>query len=234
MASCPYGIAFTVNGQIAPLWCGKWSCDRCGKINAKLWAWRAKLHIDNVDRPAYFWTLTLRASVRTPYQGFRAIPTLWDALRKTMQRKNGKWSYLAFVECHPKRSAIPHFHVLSLTPAPVLGSHKKNPIKDVAWLSGFGYMATEELVESGKAAGYVAKYASKHDTSIPRNFRRCRCSQDWAKLPVIELDPYLVRSRDESLSDFLLRVNTRSDVDLETLYIRWTDALDGYMIAQHS
>jgi len=93
-------------------------------------------------------------------------------------------------------------------------------------------MAKEEIVESGQAAGYVAKYASKHDPSIPRNFRRCRCSQDWAKLPEIELNPYLVKSRDESLTDFLLRVNTQTCVDMETLYIRWTDALDEYMVEQ--
>jgi hypothetical protein len=149
-----------------------------------------------------------------------------------MQREVRKWSYLAFVECHPKRGKIPHFHVLSLSPAPVVGSHKSNPIKDLAFKAGFGYMATEEKIESGKAAGYVAKYASKHDPSIPRNFRRCRCSQDWAKLPEIELDPYLVKSRNESLTDYLLRVNSQTYVDMETLYIRWTDALDEYMIEQ--
>jgi len=158
------------------------------------------------------------------------LPEIWDVLRKTMQRTTGKWSYLAFVECHPNRAKIPHFHVVSLTPAPQTGSHKTRPIKDLAWNTGFGFMATEEKIESGKAAGYVAKYASKHDPSIPRNFRRCRCSQDWAKLPEIKLDPYLVKSRTESLSDFLIRVNTQTSVDLDTLYIRWQDGLDEYMI----
>lgn len=172
----------------------------------------------------------MRANIHTSYQGFVALPKAWDTLRKTMQRRVGKWSYLAFVECHPKRGKIPHFHVLSLSAAPVVASHKVNPLKDLAWQSGFGYIAKEEEVQSGKAAGYVAKYASKHDTSIPRNFRRCRCSQDWAKLPEIELDPYLVKSRTESLTDFLLRVNSQTYVEMETLYIRWKDGLDEYMI----
>jgi len=232
MASCPYGIAFTVTGKVTPLWCGKWSCERCRIINAKLWAWRAKLHIDNSNTTAYFWTLTLRASITSPYQGFKALPGLWDTLRKRVQRDTGKWTYLAFVECHPKRGKIPHLHVLSMVKCPEYGTHKTNPLKDFAWSCGFGYMATEEPIESGKAAGYVAKYASKHDPSIPRNFRRCRCSQDWAKLPEIELSPYIVKTRDESLTDYLLRVHWRTDVRLDTLYIRWTDALDEYMIEQ--
>lgn len=232
MASCPYGIAFTVTGKVTPLWCGKWSCERCRQTNAKLWAWRAKLHIDNTDKQAYFWTLTLRADIRTSYQGFRELPRLFDTLRKSISRKSGKWSYLAFVECHPKRGAVPHFHILSLTKCPETGTHKSNPLKDLAWNTGFGYMATEEPIEGGKAAGYVAKYASKHDPSIPRNFRRCRCSQDWAKLPEIELDPYIVKSRTESLTDYLLRVNSQTYVEVDTLYIRWTDGLDEYMIEQ--
>jgi len=233
-SGCPYGIAFDVNGKVVALWCGKWSCERCQKINAKLWAWRASLHINNADRTAYHWTLTLRSSVRTPYQGFKVIPKLWDNMRKIVQRQTGKWSYMAFVECHPKRSKIPHFHVLSLTPSPALGTHKAEPLKDLAYMAGFGYMATESEVQGYKAAYYVAKYASKHDTAMPRNFRRVRTSQDWAKLPEVLLDPYLVKSHDENVSEFLLRVNTQTNVDIDTLYIRWQDGLDEYMIEQGS
>lgn len=236
MAGCPYGIGFTVNGTIAPLWCGKWSCERCRVINAKLWAWRARLHVDSSDSQAYFWTLTLRSTVRTPYQGYRELKRLWDNLRKTMQRRlskdKKKWSYLAFVECHPARSKVPHFHVISMSNAPVLGSHVSQPLKDLAFMCGFGYIAKEEEIEGGKAAGYVAKYASKHDPSMPRNFHRCRASKDWAKIPELEQPSYLVRGKDESLTEFLLRVNTRSDVDIEVLYTRYEDALDEYMIEQ--
>jgi len=234
MAHCPYGIAFTNSGKVVALWCGKWSCERCQKINAKLWAWRASLHINNCDRTAYHWTLTLRSTVHTPYAGFREIPRLWDNLRKIVQRKTGKWTYMAFVECHPQRSKIPHFHVLSLTPSPVVGTHKVEPIKDLAWTAGFGYIASESEVQGYKAAYYVAKYASKHDPAMPRNFRRVRVSQDWTKLPEVDLEPYIVRGREESLSEYLLRVNTRTDVPVDTLYIRYTDGLDEYMIERGS
>lgn len=232
MSSCPYGIAFSVQGKPVALWCGKWSCERCQKINAKLWAWRASLHINNSDRTAYHWTLTLRSTVKTPYQGFKAIPTLWDNLRKIVQRKSGKWSYMAFVECHPQRSKIPHFHVLSLTPSPLVGTHKTQAIKDLAFTAGFGYIASESEVQGYKAAYYVAKYASKHDPAMPRNFRRVRVSQDWTKLPEVELDPYIVQSPTESLTDYLLRVNTQTCVDVDVLYMRWADAQDEYMIKQ--
>jgi len=91
-------------------------------------------------------------------------------------------------------------------------------------------MATESEVEGYKAAYYVAKYASKHDPAMPRNFRRVRTSRDWAKIPEIELDAYLVRSPLETITDYLLRVNTRTNVPVDTLYIRYSDGLDEYMI----
>lgn len=228
MSHCPYGIGFNDHGKAVPLYCGKWSCDTCRQTLAKQWAWRASLHINNQDKPAYFWTLTLRGSIHTAYQGFRVIPTAWDNLRKTMQRSTGKWTYLAFIECHPKRLSIPHFHALSLTPAPVVGKHKSNPIKDLAYLSGFGYMATEELVQGWKAAWYVAKYASKHDPAIPRNFRRCRCSRDWAKLPKIDLPAYLVKGKSEHLWEFCLRVADITEIAPETILLRFRVASNIY------
>lgn len=230
MSHCPYGIGFNDDGRAVALFCGKWSCERCRVGLAKQWAWRASLHIANQNREAYFWTLTLRSNVRTAYQGFRVIPTAWDSLRKTMQRETGKWSYLAFVECHPKRSHIPHFHVLSLTAAPVVGSHREQPIKDLAYRSGFGYIALEETVASWKAAWYVAKYASKHDPSIPRNFRRCRSSRDWAKLQEVDLPSYMVRYRSEHLWEFILRVAERVDVSEDQLWVRYRVACNIYEI----
>jgi len=225
---CPYGIGFNNAGKAVALFCGKWSCETCRMVLAKQWAWRASLHISTTNRQAYFWTLTLRPDIRTAYQGFRVIPQSWDNLRKTMQRKTGKWCYLAFVECHPKRSHIPHFHVLSLTPSPVVGSHHAQPLKDLAYQSGFGFMATEELVESWKAAWYVAKYASKHDPSIPRGFRRCRSSRDWTKLPEQTLAAYMVKSRSEHLWQFIVRVAEQTGVDEQTLERRFFVACNLY------
>jgi hypothetical protein len=128
---------------------------------------------------------------------------------------------MAFVEAHPKRSDIPHFHVLSLAPAFVVGSHKDNPLKDLAWQTGWGYMATEEEVKGWKAAWYVAKYASKTDPSIPRGFRRCRTSRDWTKIPSVDLPSYMVKSQKEHLAEYLLRVEEGTGVDVDLLYQRY-------------
>jgi hypothetical protein len=221
VSTCPYGIGFSDHGKAVPLYCGKWACERCRTDLAKQWAWRASLHINNSTSEAFFWTLTLRPGIQTSYQGFRALPALWDNLRKKMQRVTGKWTYLAFVECHPQRHSIPHFHAISLTKAPMVGDHIRNPIKDLAYQAGFGFMATEEVVQGWKAAWYVAKYASKHDPAIPRNFRRCRASRDWTKLPEMDLPAYLVKGRNEHLSEFIIRASENTDVDPDTLYRRY-------------
>lgn len=230
---CPYGIGFNNAGKAVALFCGKWSCERCRTGLAKQWAWRASLHVGTVGKPCYFWTLTLRPDVHTAYQGFRVLPKSWDNLRKTVSRKSGKWSYLAFVECHPRRSRIPHFHVLSLTAAPVTGSHVSSPIKDLAYNAGFGYMATEELVASWKAAWYVAKYASKHDPAIPRGFRRCRASRDWTKLPESDLPAYMVKSKNEHFWQFFIRVAEQTDVDEQTLESRFFVACNIYDVGNY-
>jgi len=230
MSHCPYGVGFNNDGKTVPLMCHQWSCDRCRASLARQWAWRASLYINLCDLPAYFWTLTLRGSVRTPYQGYRAIKKSWDTMRKRMQRLYGKWSYLAFVEIHPNRTGIPHFHCLSFSQAPICGSHIAEPIKDFAWQCGFGYKATEEEVVGWKAAWYVSKYASKHDPSIPRNFRRCRASRDWAKLPEHDLPAYIVKSRSEHTWEFIQRVSEATDVPEETLMLRYTIACNQFEV----
>jgi len=91
-------------------------------------------------------------------------------------------------------------------------------------------MATEELVTGWKAAYYVAKYASKHDPAIPRNFRRCRCSRDWAKLPEVDLPAYLVKSRSEHLSDYVIRVSDITGVAIDKIYGRYRTACNIYEV----
>jgi hypothetical protein len=113
----------------------------------------------------------------------------------------------------------------------MVGDHVAKPIKDLAYQAGFGYMATEELVASWKAAWYVAKYASKHDPSIPRNFRRCRSSRDWAKLPETTLPAYLVKSRSEHLWEFIARVADVTGLDHEQLLLRWRIACNVHEVS---
>lgn len=212
---CVRLLAFTSEGQVAPLPCGQWSCPYCAKELARLWAWRARLHLEaHSATPAFFWTLTLRPSIKTPEAGYAALPKLWKHLHRAMDRAIGEWSYLAFVEGHPQRSWIPHFHLISMSRSPIR-------LKDLAMQAGFGYQATESLVTSGQAGQYVAKYASKVNPAIPKGFRRVRCSQDWTKLPDFIGDPLLVKARSETTTHYLLRVNEVSGVPVDDLRDAW-------------
>jgi hypothetical protein len=192
------------------------------KINARRWAWRVNLHIAARHGPAYFWTLTLGRKYKTAAQGFAALPGLWDRFRKYMQRLSpGRWEYVAFVEGQPQRGNMPHFHIISL---------KKEPkrLKDMAVWSGFGYQAKSERITGGKAASYVAKYASKQSPLTPRGFRRVRASQGWTKLPEHTGTGLIVRAKAESLQDYLERVASETCIPLDTVVSTWLSKETAY------
>jgi len=209
--------AFRVDGTVVIVFCGKWSCKRCAKVNANLWAWRVRLYIGETGNGAWFWTFTLGSKYRTRKAGYEALPKLWDTLRKELQRRFGKWEYCAFVEGQPKRSGMPHFHVISFIKSPIR-------IKDMAVHVGFGHQAYEEPVSDKKAGFYVAKYASKSDSHMPGGFRRVRTSRGWPKLPPYHGTRFIVKSANESLADYLLRVAEISGVDPDVLERRWTNS----------
>ena len=214
---CPVAIGFNIHGHVKPIYCGKWSCERCARQNAKLWAWRAYLGVERNNQSAWFWTLTMSGKIRSRKFAYSILPKLWNSLRMALQRAfGGKWSYIAFVEGQPKRYGMPHFHVISLKPAP-------KRLKDMAVKAGFGYQAYEKHIDGKGAAFYVAKYASKGDQFMPGKFRRCRTSQDWPKLPEFEGEAYLVPNKKESTLDFILRVHERTNVDVEELMTRYHD-----------
>jgi hypothetical protein len=214
---CPVMKAFNTKGKVVTVYCGLWSCKRCQKVLARQWAWRVRIHVDKAGKPAYFWTLTLRPSVRSAAQGFRVLPRLWDTFRKVVQRTSGKWEYVAFVEGQPKRGNIPHFHIISMSKAP-------KRLKDIAMYAGFGHQAKEKRVDGPGAASYVAKYASKQNEDTPKGFRRVRASRSWSKLPEGEFDGFIVKAYTETLASYLLRVNELTGISLEDLLQRWSDA----------
>ncbi len=209
--------AFKHDGTVVTVYCGKWSCKRCSKVNANRWAWRVRLYIGERGETAWFWTFTLGISYRTRKSGYLALPRLWDTLRKELQRQFGKWQYCAFVEGQPHRGSMPHFHVISLVKSP-------RRIKDLAVHVGFGHQAYEEPVNDKKAAHYVAKYASKTDAQMPTGFRRVRTSRGWPKLPPYHGERYMVKSSLETLADYLLRVSDVSGIEPEILERRWTNS----------
>lgn len=219
---CPQFYAFNTDAHLIAVRCGSWYCPHCMKINARHWAWRVNLHITAKHVPAYFWTLTLGRKYKTAADGFAALPGLWDRFRKYIQRLSpGRWEYVAFVEGQPQRGHMPHFHIISL---------KKEPkrLKDLAVWAGFGYQAKSERITGGKAAAYVAKYASKQSPLTPRGFRRVRASRGWAKLPAKDGEPLIVRAGKESLQDYLERVASETNIPLEDVVSAWLSKETAY------
>lgn len=249
ITKCIQFYAFNREGVIIPVSCGQWSCPECAKTLARKWAARVKLHVQIHGPAAYFWTLTLRPSIQTAKDGYRALPKLWDTFRKMLQRYYGeKWDYCAFVEAHPQRGHIPHFHIISMRPIPYvtsvtdkktgkvtyikgripreqrntkLNAYRKMRLKDLAMRAGFGYQADDSVVTGHKAASYVAKYASKTEIAIPKGFRRVRATRNWAKLPDIEGPELIVKSQKETDFSYIMRVHDITGIDVEKLYEIW-------------
>lgn len=113
---------------------------------------------------------------------------------------------------------MPHFHVISSATTPYR-------VKDYAVHHGFGHQATQTPVNSGQAASYCAKYASKVSPNTPHGFRRVRASRGWAQLPPKTPMAILVPNHKELLSDFLLRVHFATGADLDDLLYIWTNKL---------
>jgi len=221
-AGCPMAIGFNKHGNIRPIYCGKWSCQHCGKHNARMWSWRVFIGVEKADHIAWMWTLTMRGSIRTQAYAYKILPKLWDTFRKALQRAfGGAFSYVAFVEGQPKRNHMPHFHVISLRRAP-------KRLKDMAVKAGFGFQAKEKPIEGKGAASYVSKYVTKGDAHMPSSFRRVRTSKDWPKLPPYEGEAFLVPNRKESSLDFILRVHERTNVDVEELWERYLDGWEKF------
>jgi len=209
---CPMAVAFTTGGAPRLLYCGKWACRICAVRNSKKWAaigrHGIKQHPNKREKPV-FWTLTIHPRIKTVKDAYEVIPKQWDAFRKAIQRNQGAFKYLAFVEGQPERSNMPHFHIIAYAEIPDDWRVRKDPtkwIKDFAAHFGWGFEAYEEVITSRRAAAYIAKYASKGTPDIPKNFRRVRCSQSWQKPEQPDTDAYIVRSIGEALQDYLIRV----------------------------
>lgn len=229
---CPVAVCFTAHGAPKLLTCGKWSCPQCRKVLARQWAYITRYgikHFEGKYGVALFWTFTLGSQFKTARAGYEALPKLWNKLRMAMQREHGVFVYLAFVEGQEKRGGMPHFHVITFQGVPRRWDKRKDKhknIKDFAVHMGFGFMATETEITSSKASAYVSKYVSKGTPNIPRNFRRVRPCQDWPKPDKDSKLPYIVRSRKETLQDWLIRVQEASGRSLDDLLIDYVAASD--------
>lgn len=210
--------AFNAEGEIVRLACDLWSCDYCRKILAWRWAQTVRYGIALwPSRAAFFWTLTLPAWVPTAEAGYKILPERWDNFRRNVQRAQSEFHYCAFVEAHPHRSFIPHFHIITLHEAP-------QRLKDLAVRSGFGYQAKEVKIDGKAAVSYVSKYASKGSASIPRNFRRVRLSRRWPRLPLPEYSVEVYPpGRGEALAEYLRRCSVALGCPVGILRDRYLD-----------
>lgn len=110
------------------------------------------------------------------------FPHAWSMLYKRMKRQTPELQYLLMIEKHKKNDRM-HAHFLTNCAC------SKSWFKKNARQCGLGYQADARKVENdGAAAAYVSKYLAKSlgGDKLPSNFRRVRCSQNWATLAQLE------------------------------------------------
>lgn len=220
MKKCPTMLAFKQDGDCVPVFCGQWSCNHCAKRLARRWARVAAYGVRrSPDGYAYFWTLTMGRKMKTAKKAYSLIPRMWDALRKSMQRFNKQWTYIAFVEGQPKRGNMPHFHIISFETSPT------SRLKDFVTRFGFGFQAKEEKIEGWQAASYVAKYSTKQNPDTPRGFRRVRVSRHWPKPPKHASEALIVKSNKERLGEYFERVARLTGVHVDKVIVNYYETL---------
>jgi|ERR671923_211101 hypothetical protein len=213
---CPTRMrAFNANADVIRLRCKQWKCDVCRKGLSHYHARRVRYGIALWPGEAYFWTFTLPGHIKNQAFGFRVLRHAWKNLRQSVYRYYGEFQYAAFVEIHPKRQGVAHFHIVSLCPCP-------GRIKDVAVHAGLGHQATEAVIDGGEAAYYVAKYTSKQGDNMPKGFRRVRYSREWPSLPKPLYDTEIYpMQKGEILSDYLRRISANTGTPFSALLILW-------------
>lgn len=223
---CPSTVGFTQDAKPKLIFCGQWTCKHCAPRLSATWAKRARLHIFRASSATngqfWFLTLTLGSQYRTPKAGFAALPKLWDRLRKCIQRVQGAFEYLAFVEGQPERSNMPHFHILMNCEPPAkrnkYGKITKHNLHDFAVLKGWGHQAELKPVTDDQAGWYVSKYATKQHEDTPKGFRRVRASKGWTKLPRHPHAALIVPSKTEDVGMFINRLSEQTGVSQEDCY----------------
>lgn len=162
--------------------CKLWSCPECSMKNAKQWIAKIIHGINEVGGDWYFATVTAHRWHRGE-KSLTNLRTNWQKLRQRMARKakkSGLEMYYARIWEHHKDASY-HMHIINNVAV------NTRWLKDNASACGMGFMAhSDEIVNAGQAAGYVAKYMLKQgkaDTlrTFPRGARRIECSHNWPK-----------------------------------------------------
>lgn len=184
----PYLVGFAKSGNKALVFksnCDTWECEECAARKSSQWVARAIIgcqEITSLGMDLKFVTVTTAEWYKNSAQAIASFPAAWNKLYNRLKRRHPELRYLMTVEFGKKTG---HMHAHFLTSA----TQTTRWYKDNARQSGMGYQAKVEEVENeGKAAAYVSKYIGKSlaGMSLPRHFRRVRCSQNWATLRQLE------------------------------------------------
>ena len=177
-----YSLAGFEGGDagIYPLRCKRWQCPKCGLDKVR----QTMARIDAGSRQGHvrFFTLTSPGD-EDAATSWEELPGRWKRFRQRLERRFGKFEYLAVSEEQKRGHA--HLHVL------YRGTYiPQRVLKAMAAASGFGYIA--DIRDSNRnLARYMTKYLTKElqagrrrndgtvSQPLPRYFRRVRMSRNW-------------------------------------------------------
>lgn len=161
--------------------CKQWSCRYCAGENAADWRVniaRGVTLFQAGGREMSFITITSRGGKgRTREKSLEVFRKRFPVFRKRIGYAFGDFEYVAVPEQH--KNGVVHMHIIATY------SGGQRAIKDMAYKSGFGYIAHVRPVDSGPlAAAYLGKYMGKDFVEVkwPPRFRRVRCSRGWPRV----------------------------------------------------
>lgn len=163
--------------------CGKWECGLCGRQRYAWFVSNAEARIREVGATRFL-TLTLHASWGNGEVAHRHIKESWKKLRKELDRRGLRQSFVWVVE--GTKAGVPHMHVFTSLYLP-------QRVWSELWrqCSGGSYIVWVRALREQSEARYVAKYCVKEACrrrDLPRaeffRIRQYGTSQD------IKLPPY--------------------------------------------
>jgi len=96
---------------IAHARCKMWSCEYCAEMNRR--QWRARIYNASAQLEEKKWsfiTITAHSKCRTEEASLKNLRTHWEALRKRLKRRYGKFHFVRVYEKH--KSGAYHIHAL--------------------------------------------------------------------------------------------------------------------------
>lgn len=192
---------------MARIRCKMWSCDGCAQINKS--RWRAHL-IDKINKIGTFdrwWFVTVtahrkahkaKAQIATINNMQRGLKTLYDRMRRIVEKGTDKLEYVRVYEPHKTKKFHAHL-IIRATFTKSTGEYDKKGndkgltrwFKDNCAECGLGYQASAKPITSkrGVHAGFVVAYVTKYMTkslqgefAFPKGLRRIQCSSGFGAL----------------------------------------------------